>query len=128
MKFADIKQKVYSAEINWDVVMLALKKVKVQFSELPKYPSVRRDLSLLLDEKVRFSEIETLVRKARPDWIKNVGLFDVYEGKNLEAGKKSYAINIQLYNSEATLTDAEVEKIMNDIISSLDKNLGAKLR
>ena len=83
---------------------------------------------MLLDEKVRFSEIETLVRKAKPDWIKNVGLFDVYEGKNLEAGKKSYAINIQLYNSEATLTDAEVEKIMNDIISSLDKNLGAKLR
>jgi phenylalanyl-tRNA synthetase beta chain len=128
MKFADIKQKVYSAEINWDVIMLALKKVKVQFSELPKFPSVRRDLSLLLDEKVRFSEIETLVRKAKPDWIKNVGLFDVYEGKNLEAGKKSYAINIQLYNSEATLTDPEVEKVMNEIISSLDKNLGAKLR
>lgn len=128
MKFADLKQKVYSAEINWDLIMLALKKVKVQFSELPKFPSVRRDLSLLLDEKIKFSEIVTLVRKAKPDWIKSVGLFDVYEGKNLEAGKKSYAINIQLYNSESTLTDSEIEKVMNEIISSLDKNLGAKLR
>jgi phenylalanyl-tRNA synthetase beta chain len=128
LKYSDIKQKVFVAEINWDSIMQALKKVKVQFSELPKFPSVRRDLSLLLDEKIKFSEIESLARKVKPDWIKNIGLFDVYEGKNLEAGKKSYAISLQLYNSEATLTDSEVEKVMNEIISSLEKNLGAKLR
>lgn len=128
LKYADIKQKVWVAEINWDMVMQALRKVKVQYSELPKFPMVRRDLSLLLDEKISFSEIESIARKTKPEWIKKVGLFDVYEGKNLEAGKKSYAISISLYNQEATLTDVEVEKVMNEIISSLDKNLGAKLR
>jgi len=128
LKYSDIKQKVFVAEINWDAVMLALKKVKIQFTELPKFPSVRRDLSLLLDDKISFAEIEKLARKVKPDWIKNIGLFDVYEGKNLEPGKKSYAISLQLYNSESTLTDTEVEKVMNEIISSLEKNLGAKLR
>lgn len=127
-KYADIKQDVYAAEINFDLLLDLIKKVKVQFSELPKFPSTRRDLSLLLDEKIKFSEIEKIARKVDQKLIKEVGLFDVYEGKNLEAGKKSYAVSFVLYNEESTLTDKEVDTIMNKIIASLTSELGATLR
>lgn len=128
LKFADIKQPVFAAELDWDLLMEMIKSVKIKFEELPKFPSVRRDLSLLLDEKIKFAEIESCSRKIHPTWIRGINLFDVYEGKNLEAGKKSYAISFTLYNEEATLTDKEVDKVMNEIIESLGKNLGAVLR
>lgn len=128
LKYADIKQPVYVAEINFDLLFALIKKVKVEFKDLPKFPSTRRDLSLLLDAKVNFSEIENLARKIDKKLIKEVGLFDVYEGKNLETGKKSYAVSFVFYNEESTLTDKEVDQLMNKIIETLNKELGATLR
>lgn len=128
LKYGDIKQPVYAAEINFDLLFLLIKKVKVEFKDLPKFPSTRRDLSLLLDTKITFSEIETVARKVDKQLIKEIGLFDVYEGKNLDAGKKSYAISFVFYNEESTLTDKEVDQLMNKIIESLHKELGATLR
>jgi phenylalanyl-tRNA synthetase beta chain len=128
MKFADLRQEVYCADIDMDVLFSIASKINIRFTDLPKFPAVRRDLSLLLDSKISFSEIENCIRKIKPEWMGEVGLFDVYEGKNLEAGRKSYAVSLQLYNPESTLTDGEVDKVMNEVISSLEKNLGAKLR
>lgn len=128
MKFADLRQEVYCADIDMDLLFSLAAKVSIRFTDLPKFPSVRRDLSLLLDSTISFSDIENCIRKIKPEWIGETGLFDVYEGKNLEAGKKSYAVSLHMYNPEATLTDGEVDKVMNEVIASLEKNLGAKLR
>ncbi len=128
LKYSDIKQPVYAAEINFDLLFSLLQKVKVEFKDLPKFPSTRRDLSLLLDANITFAEIEKIAQKVDQKIIREVGLFDVYEGKNLAEGKKSYAISFTLYNEESTLTDKEVDQIMNKIIESLSKELGATLR
>ena len=98
------------------------------YEELNKFPSVRRDLSLLISEDTQFKTISDICIKVDRKTLKDVNLFDVYEGKGVEAGKKSYAVSFTFENANKTLTDKEVDKLMKKIISSLEKEIGAKLR
>ena len=127
-KKADISAPVYYADIHWTAVMKAIRKNKVEYTEISKYPSVSRDLALLIDKSVEFAQIEQIARQSEKKLLKNVELFDVYEGKNLPAGKKSYAVNFILQDSEKTLNDKAIEAIMNKIITNIKKQLGAELR
>ncbi|MDE7092801.1 MAG: hypothetical protein K2O43_05195 [Muribaculaceae bacterium] len=128
LKKADIKQPVCYAEIEWDaVVKLALKK-KVKFAPLPKTQAVNRDLALLVDAGVTMEAIEKVVRESEKRLLKNIRLFDVYEGKNLPEGKKSYAIAIELQDEEKTMNDRQIDAIMSKIIENLKTKLGAELR
>jgi phenylalanyl-tRNA synthetase beta chain len=124
----DIDREVYYADINWDELMKAVKNSKVNFRELSKFPAVKRDLALLIDKKVTFAEIEKIAYESERKLLKEVALFDVYEGKNLEAGKKSYAVSFLLQDETATLNDKQIDKIMQKIITNLQNKLDAKLR
>jgi len=119
---------VYFAELNWDSLMKEVKKHKVTYHEISKYPSVSRDLALLIDKEVKFEQIEQLAYKNEKKLLKNVHLFDVYEGKSLPEGKKSYAVNFMLQDDEKTLTDKQIDSIMKKIQTALEKELGAQLR
>ena len=103
-------------------------KKTVTFYDLPKTQPVKRDLALLVDKKVTFADIEKVVNASEKKLLRNVSLFDVYEGKNLEEGKKSYAISIILQDDEKTLQDKQIDATMNKIIANLQKQLDAKLR
>lgn len=128
LKQTDINAEVYFAELNWDNIMKETKKHHVTFKEISKFPAVSRDLALLLDQNVLFDQIETIANKAEKKLLKDVSLFDVYEGKNLPAGKKSYAVNFILQDDEKTLTDKQIDAIMQKIQKSLEQELGAQLR
>ena len=128
LKKADIKQEVLFAELDWNaIVKLAVKK-KVTFAPLPKTQPVKRDLALLIDKAVTMAQIEAVVRESERKLLKEVTLFDVYEGKNLPEGKKSYAIAMTIQDDEKTLQDKQIEAVMNKIITNLEKRLGASLR
>ena len=127
-KAFDIDNEVYYADINWKNVLQAIKSVKVSYTELSKFPSVKRDLALLLDKNVQFADIERIAYECERKLLKAVELFDVYEGKNLEPGKKSYAVSFILQDEEKTLNDKQIDKIMSKLIASYEKQLGAKLR
>ncbi|NVK66128.1 MAG: phenylalanine--tRNA ligase subunit beta [Flavobacteriales bacterium] len=127
-KYFGIKQDVFIADIDWDVVIDSLKMVKVKYTELPKTFAVRRDFSLLIDQKVTFAEIEQIASASDRKILKEVGLFDVYEGKNLEAGKKSYAVSFKFQDAEKTLKDKQVDAVMDKIRGQLESKLGAQLR
>ena len=101
---------------------------KVQYTEVPKYPEVRRDLALLIDEKISFAQIEQIAKKSEKHLLKSVSLFDVYQGKNLEPGKKSYAVSFTLQDTEATLNDKQIDKVMSKLIKAYEEELGAVLR
>jgi phenylalanyl-tRNA synthetase beta chain len=128
LKATDVEQPVYYADINWDELLKATRKVKTSFADLPKYPAVRRDLALLVDKSVKFSDIEKLAYQTENKILKEVTLFDVYEGKNLEAGKKSYAVSFLLQDESQTLNDARIDKVMNNMINAMQSKLDAKLR
>jgi phenylalanyl-tRNA synthetase beta chain len=123
-----IKNDVFIADLSWDLICKNLKLNKVIFKEIPKTFEMRRDFSLLLDEKVKFSEIEKIAKAADKKILKRVGLFDVYEGKNLDEGKKSYAVSFYFQDNEQTLKDQTVEGIMSKIRTELEGKLGAELR
>ena len=106
-------------------MLKAVRSVKVSYKELSKFPAVRRDLALLLDKNVQFAEIAYETEKKL---LKEVELFDVYEGKNLEAGKKSYAVSFLLQDESQTLNDKMIDKIMSKLVKNLEDKLGAKLR
>ncbi len=125
---ADISAPVYFADIHWTALMKAVRNNKVEFSEISKYPSVSRDLALLVDKNVEFAQIEQIARQSEKKLLKSVELFDVYEGKNLPEGKKSYAVNFILQDAEKTLNDKAIDAIMNKLINNLKKQLGAELR
>ncbi len=127
-KHFGIKQDVFVADLDWDALIESLKMVKVKFTELPKTFAVRRDFSLLLDKATTFGQIEEVARKSNNKLLKEIGLFDVYEGKNLEEGKKSYAVSFLFQDPEQTLKDIQVDGFMEKIKSSLEKELGAQLR
>lgn len=127
-KLFEIDNDVYFADINWKNVMKAIKNNKVTYKEISKYPAVSRDLALLVDKSVEFVAIEKIAYSCEKKLLKDVKLFDVYEGKNLEAGKKSYAVNFLLQDETKTMNDKQVDAIMNKIIQSLQKQLDAKLR
>lgn len=124
----DVERDVYYAEINWTAVMKAIKKNKIEFKELSKFPAVSRDLALLLDDGVEFAQVEQCARQAEKKILRRVELFDVYQGKNLPAGKKSYAVNFILEDEERTLNDKQIDAAMQKIIKTLQTKLGAELR
>ncbi len=128
LKSFDIEEEVFYADINWKLLMKAIKNNKVTYTELSKFPAVSRDLALLLDKNIDFVEIEKIAYSCEKKLLKEVKLFDVYEGKNLEAGKKSYAVNFILQDENKTLNDKQIEKIMAAIVKGLQDKLGAKLR
>ena len=128
LKKLDIHQPVFFAHINWDALMKMCAKKKVTFADLPKTQPVKRDLALLLDKAVTFDDVKRVVTQSEKRLLRSVALFDVYEGKNLEAGKKSYAISITLQDDQNTLQDKQIDAVMNKVISNLEKQLGAKLR
>jgi len=127
-KMFDIEAPVFYADINWTNLMKLVKKVTVSYYELSKFPAVSRDLALLVDEGVEFVQIEAAAYQAEKKLLKEVKLFDVYEGKNLEAGKKSYAVNFTLQSEEKTLNDKAIEAIMNKIEQNICKSTGATVR
>lgn len=128
LKEFDIEMPVYYAEINWTVLMKAVRKNTVNFHEISKFPPVSRDLALLVDSNVEFVEIEKIAYQSEKKLLKKVELFDVYEGKNLPAGKKSYAVNFILQDEEKTLTEKHIEAVMTKLIANLKKHLNAELR
>ncbi len=123
-----IKQPVFVCEINWPALFLLIKRGKVAFKELPKFPEVRRDLALLLDEGVSFADLRQTAFKQSRKLLKSVTLFDVYRGDKIPAGKKQYALGFVLQDLEKTLTDQDVERTMEGILDAFTKNFGAQLR
>ena len=128
LKAFDVDNEVYYADLNWKELMKAIRSVKVSYKEISKFPAVKRDLALLLDKKVQFAEIEKIAYETEKKLLKEVSLFDVYEGKNLEAGKKSYAVSFLLQDESQTLNDKMIDKIMSKLVKNLEDKLGAKLR
>ncbi|MCL2726847.1 MAG: phenylalanine--tRNA ligase subunit beta [Bacteroidales bacterium] len=123
-----IKQEVYAAEICWDVLFKALKGQKVTYAELPRYPEVRRDLALVLDEEVHYNDLHRIAFRTERRLLKRVTLFDVYRGEKLPAGKKQYAMGFVLQDSEKTLTDQAVDVVMSKLLDAFEKGTGAALR
>ena len=128
LKKMNIDQDVFYADINWDNVMRAIKKNEVLYHDISKFPSVSRDLALLIDKSVEFEQIEQIARQTEKKLLKSVELFDVYEGKNLPEGKKSYAVNFILQDESKTLNDKQIEAIMTKLINNLKQKLNAELR
>ena len=128
LKAFDIDNEVYYADLNWKELMKAIRSVKISYKEISKFPAVKRDLALLLDKNVQFAEIEKIAYDTEKKLLKEVELFDVYEGKNLEPGKKSYAVSFLLQDESQTLNDKMIDKIMSKLVKNLEDKLGAKLR
>ncbi len=127
-KMIDIDIDVYYADINWTLLISELSGKNVQYTELSKYPEVKRDLALLIDKNVTYAEIEKIAFETERKLLKKVNLFDVYEGKNLEAGKKSYAVSFVIQDFSKTLTDSQIDGIMKKLQLNFETKLGAKLR
>lgn len=127
LKHFDIKQDVLFADFNWSVVT-KLVSGKIKYTEISKFPEVRRDLALLVDNGISFEEIYNIARQSEKSLLKDISLFDVYEGKNLPEGKKSYAVSFVLQDSSKTLTDEQIDKIIGKIKQNLEKQAGATLR
>jgi phenylalanyl-tRNA synthetase beta chain len=128
LKTFGIENPVYFADFSMDVLFVELKNNKVVFAELPKYPEVRRDLALLLDKPVQFNQLRDLAFRSERKLLQSVDLFDVYEGKGVPEGKKSYAVSYILRDDEKTLNDKQIEKIMQKLVSTYERELGAQLR
>lgn len=126
-KHFDIKQEVFYAEFQWDLILKALSN-KIKFTAIPKYPEVRRDFALLVDANVAFESIYKIAIQTEKSLLKNINLFDVYEGKNLPEGKKSYAVSFTIQDTTKTLTDTQIDKIMSKLQTNFESELGAQLR
>lgn len=124
----DIKQEVFFAELDWESLFKMAKKNSVQFTEISKYPEVRRDLALLVDENVTFTQIKEIAHKSERKLIRDINLFDVYKGQNLGEGKKSYAVSFTLQDESKTLTDKQIDKVMQNLINAFSRDLGAQIR
>jgi len=127
-KAFDIDTAVFFAEMNWDVLMKEREPQSVRFSEISRFPPVSRDLALLIDKSVTFAQIQQIAVASEKKLLKQISLFDVYEGKNLPEGKKSYAVNFLLQDEEKTLNDKQIDGVMRKIQQDLEKKLGAQLR
>ena len=128
LKHFDISQEVLFADFNWDAILDLVKHQKVSFKAIPKYQEVRRDFALLIDDNVTFESIYKLAKQSEKQLLKSVHLFDVYQGKNLPEGKKSYAVGFTILDENKTLTDKQIDKIMSNLQSNFEKELGAELR
>jgi phenylalanyl-tRNA synthetase beta chain len=128
LKQFDIEQEVFYAHIDWDILLKIIRNHTISFHELPKYPSVRRDLALLLDRGIKFSQIRDIAKKTEKNLLRNIDLFDVYESDKLGHNKKSYAVSFILQDDFKTMTDKNIDKIMNNLIKTFEKELDAKIR
>lgn len=128
IKSFDIKQEVFYADINWDNVLSLVSKTNIVYEDIPKYPEVKRDFALLLDSKTTFKEVHDLAFQTERNLLKSINLFDVYTGKKLPEGKKSYAVSFTLQDQKSTLTDKQIDKIMGKLKNRYEKELGAELR
>ncbi|MGB1308825.1 MAG: phenylalanine--tRNA ligase subunit beta [Oceanihabitans sp.] len=124
----NIKQEVLFADFNWDAILEVVKHLKIKFQAIAKYPKVKRDFALLLDNSVTFDAIHTIAKQTERKLLQEVNLFDVYQGKNLPKGKKSYAVSFTFQDENKTLTDKQIDKIMNKLQANFEKQLGAELR
>ncbi len=127
LKYFGIKQDVYYADFNWDLILKIITG-KIKYTEIPKYPEVRRDLALLIDEKTTYESIFNLARQTEKALLKDINLFDVYQGDKLPEGKKSYALSFTIQDNTKTLTDAQIDKIMSKLQQTFETELGASLR
>lgn len=125
----DIPFEVYYAELSWQAIFeLGSRRAGFEAHSLPKYPEVKRDLALLIDKEVSFARIQEVARNTERKLLRRVELFDVYEGKHLPEGKKSYAVSFYLRDDNRTMSEKQIESIMNKLIQAMDKQLGASLR
>jgi phenylalanyl-tRNA synthetase beta chain len=124
----EIKQAVYAAEFNWDNVMTILAGHRIRYKSLPRFQVVTRDFSLMLDRKVTFESLRVLAFMTEKKLLKEVSLFDVYEGDKIEKGKKSYALTFTLLDEEKTLTDKQIDKVMLNLARAFERELGAVVR
>ena len=127
LKHFGIKQEVFYADFNWALI-LKLIATKIKYTEIPKYPEVRRDLALLIDQNVTYESIYTIAKQTEKALLKDINLFDVYEGQNLPEGKKSYALSFTIQDNSKTLTDTQIDKIMSKLQNNFETELGASLR
>ena len=128
LKAFDIDNPVYYADLDWNMLLRLNKQYKPVINDLPKFPEVKRDFALLVDKSVKFADLAKAAMAAEKKLLKAVNLFDVYEGKNLEAGKKSYALSFILQDTENTLKDKQIEAIMAKLLKTFEEKFGAKLR
>ncbi|MFD0836096.1 phenylalanine--tRNA ligase subunit beta [Mariniflexile aquimaris] len=128
LKHFDISQEVLFANFNWDAILDVVKRNSISFKTIAKYPEVRRDFALLVDDNVSFESIYKIAKQSEKQLLKGVNLFDVYQGQNLPAGKKSYAVSFTLQDENKTLTDKQIDKIMNSLQTQFETQLGAELR
>lgn len=128
LKHFGISQEVLFADFNWGELLILAQNNAIKFKEIPKYPEVRRDFALLLDNAVTFEQIDAIAMQTERQLLKDVDLFDVYQGKNLPEGKKSYAVSFILQDEHNTLTDKQIDKIMSKLQSNFERELGAELR
>jgi phenylalanyl-tRNA synthetase beta chain len=124
----DIGQDVYWGHIEWDVLLKLIKTQSISFHELPKYPSVKRDLALLIDRSIKFSQIRDIAFRTEKNILHDINLFDVYESDSLGKNKKSYAISFVLRDDLKTMTDMNIDKIMNNLIKAFENELNAQIR
>jgi len=128
LKHFGVSQEVLYADFNWDNVIDMAKHNDIKFKDIPKYPLVRRDFALLLDDDIKFEDIDKIAMQTEKKLLKDVDLFDVYQGKKLPKGKKSYAVSFTIQDEHKTLTDKQIDKIMNKLQANFEKQLGAELR
>jgi phenylalanyl-tRNA synthetase beta chain len=123
-----VKNEVVFADFNWDILRTLAAKNKILFKDIPKFPEVKRDLALLINETVTFDKLRDVAFKTERNFLKAVNLFDVYTGKNLPEGKKSYALSFTIQDSSKTLTDKQIEKIMSKMQNAYVEQFSAELR
>ena len=123
-----VKQQVVAAEIDWNALFTLVKRDKLSFKEMPRFPEVRRDFALLLDENVKYADLRAAAFKNARKLLKQVSLFDVYRGDKIPAGKKQYALSFTLQDLEKTLTDQDVERVMANLLEVFTKEFGGQLR
>lgn len=128
LKTNDVEQEVYYAELSWENILKIIKNHTISYIPMPKFPAVKRDLALLLDKKTTFKEVKDLALRTEKNLLKSVNLFDVYEGEKLGEGKKSYAVSFTLQDDEKTLTDKQIDRIMNKLMGTYKHQLGAEIR
>jgi phenylalanyl-tRNA synthetase beta chain len=128
LKKADVDKEVFYADFNFDVVLAAIRKNKIVYQEVSKFPAVRRDLSMLIDQSVSFGQLKQIAQRTERKLLKEIDVFDVYQGDKLPAGKKSYALSFIIQDIEKTLTDKAIDSIMQKLIYNLGKEAGAEIR
>jgi phenylalanyl-tRNA synthetase beta chain len=128
LKQLDIDGEVFYAEFDWDLVLKSIRNNKITYREVSKFPAVKRDLSLLIDRSVSFEKLKQISLKTERGLLKEVNVFDVYQGDKLPADKKSYALSFVLQDEEKTLTDKQIDAIMQKLMLNLEKEAGAVVR